>query len=191
MAEDEYITALYHACQNGLVHVAKLLLDNINRNSNIDKAIPFACENNEVKIVEFLLKDGRADPAAENNWAIICACCRGSKKIVEMLLKDGRADPADLGNRAIESACDYGNKDVVSLLLQDNRVTPTANALRFACEDEDNTEIVALLLEDGRVEPTDDIIRRAATKEIKDMLIKYKYRVDGKEYQKAKETLDS
>jgi hypothetical protein len=42
-----------------------------------------------------------------------------------------------------------------------------------------------LLLKDGRVEPNDYVIRHS-TEEIKDMLVKYKYRVDGKEYQNAK-----
>jgi hypothetical protein len=48
-------------------------------------------------------------------------------------------------------------------------------------------DVVKVLLQDGRVEPTNHAIAHAATEEIKEMLTKYKYRVDGLEYRRMKE----
>lgn len=46
------------------------------------------------------------------------------------------------------------------------------------------TKVVELLLDDGRVKVSDDAIKEAKTEEIKEMLVRYKYRVDGDEYRR-------
>jgi hypothetical protein len=111
--------------------------------------------------------------------------------VLKELLRDGRADPANLYNSPIRVACQYGNIKMVEALLQDKRVDPTDLdnlALRYASLYA-RTDVVSLLLQDGRVEPTDQIISEAPTDEIKEMLIAYKYRVDGKEYCKAMDSI--
>jgi ankyrin repeat protein len=98
-------------------------------------------------------------------------------------------DPTETDNYAIQIACIYGHTEVVSLLLQDGRADPTANynsSLRWASYN-GHIKVVALLLQDGRIEVTDCVIEVAATPEIKEMLVKYKYRADGPEYMKMKD----
>jgi hypothetical protein len=79
-------------------------------------------------------------------------------KVVDALLKDGRVNPTDRDNWALWHSSMVGDVKLVELLLQD-----------------------------GRVEATDRAIREAKTSKIRDMLIRYKYRVDGQEYRRMKE----
>jgi ankyrin repeat protein len=113
------------------------------------------------------------------------ASTKGQFEIVKLLLQDGRADPASRNNRSIENASYNGHIKVVEFLLQDRRVDPTADdskALKWACYHGN----VKLLLQDGRVEPSDWAINNTKTEEIREMLVSYKYRVDGKEYCRLK-----
>jgi ankyrin repeat protein len=149
-----------------------------------------ACQVGHLERVKELLMNG-VDPSINNNWAISTACACGHANIVEMLLRDERVNPADQNNRAIRSASYYGNTIIVKLLLQDGRVDPTVDdnwAIQWASA-RGHKKVVSLLLQDGRVEVTDHAIRAANTEEIKEMLIVYKYRVDGPEYQKLKNNL--
>jgi ankyrin repeat protein len=124
------------------------------------------------------------DPTYNDNIAIQWACFHGHTKIVELLLQDGRADPTTYGNQPIKCASYNG----YALLLKDGRADPTTfyNYSIRAASENGHVDVVSLLLQDGRVEVPDSAINHAATDEIKEMMIAYKYRVDGKEYQKAK-----
>jgi hypothetical protein len=88
-------------------------------------------------------------------------------------------------------AIQHGHADVVEVLLQDGRVDPTAdnNYSIFLASLYGHVKVVEVLLQDGRVEITADAIVNSATDEIKDMLINYRYRVDGPEYCKMKDQL--
>jgi ankyrin repeat protein len=121
------------------------------------------CQYGIVEGVALLLQDGRADPTVANNYPIRVASEYGYTKIVSLLLQDGRADPTVYDHYSLEWACHNGHIDIVSLLLEDGRVDPTVN--------------------------NDWIIRFTREEEIKEMLIAYKYRVDGKEYCKLKSDL--
>ena len=152
----------------------------------MDKIVSY----HDVNIIKELLKNG-ADPTRHNNAPIIYASTNGHSDVVEVLLQDGRADPTAGENCCIRNASYYGHTKVIELLLQDGRADPTAQnnfALRRACI-YGRTDVVALLLQDGRVEATDQAIKNARTDEIKDMLLKYKYRVDGSEYCRLKNNL--
>ena len=127
-----------------------------------NQAIGLASYYGNVDIVKFLLQNSRADPTSNNNYAIRMASLYGNTKVVEALLEDGRADPADDNNFAIEWTSNRGHLDVIKLLLQD-----------------------------GRVDPSDDTIYYAATSEIRELLLKYKYRVDETEYCRLKNDLAS
>lgn len=146
-----------------------------------------ACILGNIDKAQELLKAG-VNPAELRNIAIRIACCNGHVDIVKLLLQDERVDPADDSNFAIRYASCFDHVDVVELLLQDSRVDPTSHnnwALKVASR-HNNFKVVEVLLQDGRVEVTNDVIDDAKTKEIQEMLIVYKYRVDGKEYCKLK-----
>ncbi len=153
-----------------------------------------ACRDGIVTWAQKLLKNGE-DPTVEDNLCLRYASLFGKTKIVEILLQDGRADPTADYNYAIKIASLHGYTDIVKLLLLDERVDPTAGnnyAIRVASK-RGHIKVVEILLKDGRVDPTDSnelAINLAETEEIKEMLIKYKYRVDGKEYCRMKESLE-
>jgi ankyrin repeat protein len=145
------------------------------------------CQTGNVERVKELLKNG-VDPTVFENASIRIASFSGYTKIVELLLQDGRADPTVFNHAPIRNASYYGHTEIVELLLQDGRADPTTLnnfALRLACCN-GHTKVIEILLQDGRVEATDQAIKNARTDEIKEMLLKYKYRVDGSEYCRLK-----
>jgi hypothetical protein len=121
---------------------------------------------------------------------LIEACIRGDTDGI----KEGIEDETDIRflHHILQLACCYGRLILVNALLQDGRADPTLennHALGLASE-HGHIDIVNVLLQDGRVEPTIDndiAIKKVKTQEIKDMLIAYKYRVDGKEYCRLKD----
>ena len=149
-----------------------------------------ACKEGNIERVKELLKQG-VDPTADDNLAIIYASFFGHTDVVEALLQDGRADPTTENNYPIGIASAQGYTSIVSFLLQDGRADPAVDvnyAIRRASYN-GHTDVVKLLLQDGRVEPTDNDAIEAATDEIKEMLVSYRYRVDGDEYCRLKENL--
>jgi ankyrin repeat protein len=152
-----------------------------------------ACRKGDIKGVKELLEQG-VDPSDDNNFAIQEASWYGHADVVSLLLQDSRVDPTYYGNWALRMACKYGYINVVKVLLQDQRVDPADydnDAIKLACRF-GLIEVVEALLQDGRVDPTIDnewAINHAKTPEIREMLIAYKYRVDGPEYQKLKNNL--
>jgi ankyrin repeat protein len=111
------------------------------------------------------------------------ACDMKHFEITKIMIENGLSV-----NDGLFIACKSGCLKMVQLLLEKG-ADPTANdTIKWACTN-GHTEVVALLLRDGRVEVDDLTIRNAATDEINDMLIAYKYRVDGQEYCKMKENI--
>ncbi len=158
-------TNLIVACRDGNVaRVQELLNSDEDSAVGCNYALRIACEFGQTEVVKILLRDERVDPADWNSWIIRIACDYNHVDIVNLLLQDGRADPTGADNYCIRNASIYGHIKVVQLLLQDGRVDPTAR---------DNMAI-----------------NQAKTEEIKEMLIKYKYRVDGPEYCRLKESLE-
>jgi ankyrin repeat protein len=150
------------------------------------------CKGENITKVKEALENG-ADPTIDDNYALRWACLYGYSELVELLLQDGRADPTVHGNISIMWACENGHIDVVKLLLEDGRADPTVTynyPIRKASE-QGNIHVITLLLQDGRVEVTDRAIINARTQKIKEMLINYRYRVDGPEYCKMKNNLAS
>ena len=143
-----------------------------------------------ILLLEWKNGSNTVDPTTLNNKAIGLACYYGRLKVVEALLQDARVDTVN----AMLDACMGRQLQVVEALLQDERVDPSSNnniAIELASYN-GSVEIVKALLKDGRVDPTvkeEWAIKNAKTPEIKEMLIRYKYRVDGKEYQKIKDSI--
>lgn len=142
--------------------------------------------NVDLELVKEFLKNVE-DPSLSRNFLIRFASREGFREIVGLLLQDTRVNPTAEDNEAIMVASSHGHADIVELLLKDGRADPTTDDNWPICEASKYgyTNVVKLLLEDGRVDPTADdnwAIRYAATDEIKEMLIRYKYRTDGPEY---------
>lgn len=150
-----------------------------------------ACRTGNVERVKELLQQG-VDPTSDNNLALHVACRNGQLNVVATLLQDERVDPTDSNNSPIGAACILNYTDVVALLLKDGRANPVRggddNHLRWACYF-GYLEVIKAVLQDGRVEPTELMISLAKTDEIREMLVSYKYRVDGKEYCRLKEQI--
>jgi ankyrin repeat protein len=145
-----------------------------------------------IKRVNELLAQGY-DPTVGENFPIRMASRWNRVDVVKALLQDGYADPTACNNAAFRYACKHGHTDIVRLLLQDDRVDPT-DKYNYAIHKAilmGYTNIVSLLLEDGRVKPPLDGFMKYTTPEIKEMLIRYKYRVDGKEYCRLKNEIKS
>ena len=125
----------------------------------------------------------------EYNKALCDACQNGYVSVVKLLLENG-ADPTDENSKSIRMAAHYGHTDVVKMLLQDGRADPAAhdNEAIISTSVRGHIKVVEDLLQDGRVEPSQWAIDHAA-EGIKEMLIGYKYRIDGKEYCKMKNDL--
>jgi ankyrin repeat protein len=109
--------------------------------------------------------------------------CKYNYEIICLLLEAG-ADYRNVEN--LGRACFYGDLKVVKLLL-DYGANPNYVCLMYAnnCW---HPKIVQLLLDVG-CEVDDWMIENAATPEIKEMLMRGKYRVDGNEYCKLKNLL--
>jgi ankyrin repeat protein len=152
---------LYQACEKGNLERVKAWLDfGVGPYFNKDYALKLACEYGHIDVVKLLLQDKSVNPTSWDNCCIRWASRNGYTKIVKLLLLDGRVDPTADNEYAIKHASFMGYTEIVSLLLLDGRVDPTAD--------------------------NEYAIIHAKTQEIKEMLIKYKYRVDGPEYQKLK-----
>ena len=66
--------------------------------------------------VKILLQDERADPSADDNFAIRLASENGHTETVKVLLQDERVDPSADDNYAIRWASENGNTEIVELL---------------------------------------------------------------------------
>lgn len=146
-----------------------------------------ACREGDLTQIQRSLEQG-VDPSMESNKAIRMASAWGYVDIVKLLLQDSRVDPTVFFNYALRWACNYRHLKVIEALLQDGRADPTVwnNEPLYMASVYGHIAVVSLLLQDGRVEPTDISINHASPPEIKDMLLKYKYRVDGQEYCRMK-----
>ncbi|KAI9330162.1 ankyrin repeat-containing domain protein [Obelidium mucronatum] len=118
----------------------------------------WAAYQNQVEVVDFLLRVPGVDPAVLNNQVIGKVAEYGFKEMVERLLMDPRVDPTADGNYAIQIASEDGHVEVVRVLLEDGRADPAADmnyAVSFAAE-KGRLEVVKLLLMDPRVDPSDN-----------------------------------
>jgi hypothetical protein len=109
-----------------------------------------ACHRGYTRVVSLLLKDGRVNPGADNNKALMYAVQFKRTEVVRLLLSDPRVDPAADGNKALKYAIQFSrHPETVQLLLSDPRVNPVDHyhlALVFG-----NREILNLLDNDLRI----------------------------------------
>jgi hypothetical protein len=84
-----------------------------------------AVSENNVELVNKLLKDKKIDPTLYGNWAIIYASSNGLLELSKLLLKDKRVDPTNDDNRAIIMSYNEKRFDIIPLLWNDKRVQQT------------------------------------------------------------------
>jgi ankyrin repeat protein len=118
--------ALKYACDAGLVDEVKRILG-ASWSFNGGAGALFAQGVNQLRSVVY----GRANPSADENYALWIACLRGHLEMVKLLLSDPRVDPTDRKNDIIRIACANGHCKVVNCLLDDKRANPAAR--EYAC----------------------------------------------------------
>lgn len=159
-------TPLSHACENGDVHVAKLLLDaDAALIPDKDNQMPFfwAAEEGFAHVVELFvgMKFKLDYPAKYERTALWQAAENGHEAVVKLLLEPGRVDPNALGGRERESplsaSARNGHDAVVLLLLKDDKVKVKVrdrkgkSALMHAASNGRN-EIIKMLLDVGNAD---------------------------------------
>jgi hypothetical protein len=83
---------------------------------NPQETLYTAIRNDNLELVERLLKDSCVDPSADNNYAIRLASEKGHLAVVDRLLQDSRVNPSDNDNKAIKHAEARGFTEIVELL---------------------------------------------------------------------------
>lgn len=109
----------------------------------------------DLTAVASMLQSGVADPAVQENAAIVEAAALGHANVVKLLLSDSRVNAAARDSAAIQWAARNNNAHVVQILLERPEVDVSANdnaALRWAVQNGCEL-VIALLLRDKRVDP--------------------------------------
>ena len=122
--------------------------------------------DDELEIVESLLKDKTFDPRCNNSYIIERATRLSSNKVIRLLLDDGRADPATYNNEPLYNAISIQKHGIIKLLLNDPRVD-ASRAFSIRCINEliipfqdmmtvETSDTVQLLLNNSRTDPSID-----------------------------------
>lgn len=77
-------------------------------------------KENDIKMVESLLKNKKIDVSAENNWAIELASTSGHFEMVKLLLNDKKVNPADNRNWTIQSTYKKAYYDILDSVNKKN-----------------------------------------------------------------------
>lgn len=123
------------------------------------EAIIYASDRGHLEVVKFLLENGYY-ATEENNEPICVASCGGHEETVKLLLEYG-ADPKAKQNDPLICAGAKGYSKIVEILLEAGAEIPDSETMRVLC----------------------------FKSKIKDILARWKYRVDGPEYQQMKELI--
>ncbi|CAH6420885.1 Hypothetical protein POVR2_LOCUS285 [uncultured virus] len=140
------------------------ILDNMAIPGRVDLCA--AAKKGSIKILTWLLRDGRVDPQGCLDLAIR----EGRDEAVRLLLLDPRVDiDGVLGGRTpLMLACRARHEDrissyvkIVEMLLANNRLNTDRiqGCMYQVCIGQDNADIIDLLLRDGRIDPTSNRTR--------------------------------
>ncbi|MDB4769500.1 ankyrin repeat domain-containing protein [bacterium] len=106
--KDKILSIAKKSCDS----IALLKYSGIDPSYNNNELLMRACENGNVKFVEYLLKDDRVDPADQDSFCFAVACSTDAHiDVVKKLLEDGRADPSGSNNAAL-CACAFAHSDL-------------------------------------------------------------------------------
>lgn len=173
-------------------------------NDEYDSAIGHACDYGNLEIVKLLLADGRFNPAGQNNYPIIIASASGYPEIVKLFLADSRVDPTTRSNLALRFAVNtnhwlcrsnktYGEcLQTAKLLLADPRVNPKGEEgiyITLPRDDEGDYREIAVI-DDVICKATNSNIHDMENTEVRDKFEKWLYRIGGGKYKEAYNSLD-
>jgi hypothetical protein len=113
------------------------------------KLLRFACENSQVKILKYLLKDENIDPAINKNELVQEAIREGSCKIVETLINDSRVNPNINLVENIKIATENKKYNTMRLIMSNERIDKNNNIsdsiyVTLYCRDFKGFEILTL-----------------------------------------------
>lgn len=109
-----------------------------------DRALLMVVNSGHDRMVNRLLVDGRANPAANQNGVFLATIEKSNADTVARLLADPRVDPNAQGGKALDIAIITHNRDVIELLLSDPRVIVSDEAINTA-EFQNDPALVAQL----------------------------------------------
>lgn len=114
------------ACRYNHEDVVRVLL----KDDRVDPrdALPFACKNNNLSLIRFLLCDSRANNQVDLNAALGSAIEENHFEVVEYLLEKTRVNFSMVRHRPIKLACKLRNLKVLKRLVQDKRYTTGTSA---------------------------------------------------------------
>ena len=158
-------TPLLHACCNGHLEIARLLLDRGStaideKDSEGHTPLLLACWNEHLEIATLLLDRGSTaidEKDSEGHTPLLRACCNGHLEIATLLLDRGSTaiDEKDSeGHTPLLLACDHGQLEIARLLLDrgstaiDEKDGEGDTPLLLACN-HGQLEIATLLLDRG------------------------------------------
>jgi hypothetical protein len=151
---------LYAAACTGDAGTVRLLLSGRCRRGHYSHALREAAFRGHAEVVQLLLADGRADPAAHDSVALQHAGVLDDERegslarleaVVHVLLADGRADPAAQASMVLYTAVRLGYVNLVRDLLLDGRANPREALVVAAWRG--HVDTVRVLLADGRADP--------------------------------------
>lgn len=96
--------------------------DIIKRMFNVHEGLLKSIRDYDVGAFRFALIDLKANPAKNDNEAMILACAEGCTALVMFLLKEPRVDPSAQDNKALHAAAGKGKLDIVKELLKSGRL---------------------------------------------------------------------
>ena len=155
-------TLLYWACANGDVELAKLLIDCLGENLNLEETgkegrtfLGWACENGHVEVVQLLIDQGakleEKDEDGQTPLHLVCWGTAGNVEIVKLLISQNvNLEEIDVMNHTpVFWACLWGHVSVVKLLLHHKvninlKDTNGKTPLHLSTQ---HVEVVQLLLE--------------------------------------------
>ena len=156
-------TPLMYACSKNdeYINIVKILIERgaeINEKSKNDEtALTIACENNNVHIVEFLLKNGALDLRSKKETSLIIAIKKGYTDVIKLLVKYRKdmINKSYMGETPLMIACEWADVDIVELLLRNGAMINEINiieetVLHYALQNKKYAkEIIISLLDNG------------------------------------------
>jgi hypothetical protein len=80
-----------------------------------ESAVIEMCLDREAAILKMLLEDGRADPSARDNVALLYCASEARQEQLQLLLEDNRVDPNARDGLGVQLACRHGYYQVYRL----------------------------------------------------------------------------
>ncbi|KAJ3247362.1 hypothetical protein HDU77_008618 [Chytriomyces hyalinus] len=121
---------LLAAARRGHEDVVRLLLSEPRRDGDESEALIEASSAGHIRIVDLLLKDGRAEASWENSSCLREACRRGHLDVVQLLLTSTNADI-----NAYEISCGWLNDGTVSSPLREAQRSEQTDVLEYLLKD--------------------------------------------------------